>query len=181
MSHQFQIFKNEPLDKGDVVYTPEWVVKDMISFFNPSGRILEPCCGDGAFLAHLPAETLWCEIQQGRDFFEFDERVDWIIGNPPYKMIREWLQHSFTLSDNIVYLIPMNSPFNSMKRMKDIFEWGGIEHIRAYGNGSIFGMNYGFAVGAFHFKKNGSGATHISVYGVALAAPVNRVLSGDLE
>lgn len=164
MSIQLQIFKNSPLDVGDIVYTPEWVVKDMIAWFKPSGKILEPCSGNGAFLAYLPQNTLWCEIQKGYDFFQFDERVDWIIGNPPYKLIREWLQHSFTLSDNIVYLIPMNSPFNSFRRLQDILTWGGIVQIRAYGNGKIFGMNYGFAVGAFHFQKDYTGPTFISIY-----------------
>ena len=39
-----------PLDPDDVVYTPDWVAKDMVEFFKPSGRILEPCKGDGVFL-----------------------------------------------------------------------------------------------------------------------------------
>jgi hypothetical protein len=154
------------LDQCDVVYTPDWVAADMVAYFRPEGSILEPCAGDGAFLRHLPPQTSWCEIEKGKDFFKWAERVDWIIGNPPYRLIKPWLEHSFSLSDNIAYLIPMNSPFNSMGRLRLIMEWGGIVAIRAYGNGSLFGMGYGFAVGAFHFQKNYKGATQISVYGV---------------
>jgi adenine-specific DNA-methyltransferase len=42
------------LDKKDVVYTPDWVARDMVDFFKPTGRILEPACGDGAILKYLP-------------------------------------------------------------------------------------------------------------------------------
>jgi hypothetical protein len=30
------------LDPQDVVYTPDWVARDMVEYFKPSGRILEP-------------------------------------------------------------------------------------------------------------------------------------------
>ena len=30
------------LDPGDVVYTPDWVARDMVDYFKPSGRILDP-------------------------------------------------------------------------------------------------------------------------------------------
>ena len=58
----------------------------------------------------------------------------------------------------------MNSPFNSMERMKIILRYGNIKAIRAYGNGSIFGMDYGFAVGAFWFQRDYQGKTDITVY-----------------
>ena len=47
-----------PLDAGDVVYTPDWVAKDMVDYFNPKGKILEPCSGDGVFLKYLPNAEL---------------------------------------------------------------------------------------------------------------------------
>jgi hypothetical protein len=151
------------LDRKDVVYTPDWVARDMVEYFKPSGRILEPCAGDGAFLKYLPNAD-WCEIEMGRDFYAIKEHYDWMVGNPPYRLIKEWLCHSFNYSDNVLYLIPMNSPFNSMERMRIILSYGNIKAIRAYGNGSLFGMDYGFAVGAFWFKKNYCGLTEISYY-----------------
>jgi hypothetical protein len=57
----------------------------------------------------------------------------------------------------------MNSPFNSMERMRVIHAYGNIKAIRAYGNGSLFGMDYGFAVGAFWFQKDYRGGTDISI------------------
>ena len=152
------------LDPRDVVYTPDWVAEDMVTYFKPTGRILEPCCGDGVFLKYLPKDTEWCEIEKGRDFFAWNKPVDWMVGNPPYKLIKKWLEHSFCFTNNALYLIPMNSPFNSMERMRVIHRYGNIKAIRAYGNGSLFGMDYGFAVGAFWFQKDYTGGTDITVY-----------------
>ena len=156
MSHiQPQLLKI-PLDEGDVVYTPDWVAADMVEHFNPAGTILEPCSGDGAFLRYLP-NAEWCEIQQGKDFFQWHKQVDWIIGNPPYKMLADWLAHSFNLATNVCYLLPLNCIWNSMKRMRMVKEYGGVVEMRAYGEGSIFGLGYGFAVGAIHFQRNYTG------------------------
>lgn len=68
------------LDPADVVYTPDWAAKDMVDFFRPSGRILEPCKGGGVFLKYLPPETEWCEIAEGVDFFAWSKPVDWCCG-----------------------------------------------------------------------------------------------------
>ena len=65
--------------RGDRVYTPEWVARDMAWSFQPSGRVLEPCKGKGVFLRFLPDDTEWCEIDEGRDFFEWHEKVDWVV------------------------------------------------------------------------------------------------------
>lgn len=42
------------LSPGDVVYTPDWCARDMVEWFKPSGRVLEPCKGDGAIYKYLP-------------------------------------------------------------------------------------------------------------------------------
>lgn len=159
---QMQLLKMA-LDPRDVVYTPDWVASDIVEYFKPSGIILEPSCGDGVFLKYLQGDVRWCEIEKGIDFFAWETPVNWMVGNPPYKLIKQWLEHSFKFAENVLYLIPMNSPFNSMSRMKVILDYGNIRAIRAYGNGSIFGMDYGFAVGAFWFQRGYRGATDISM------------------
>ena len=90
-----------PLDEKDVVFTPEWAARDMVDFFKPSGRILEPCKGDGVFLKFLPPETEWCEITEGRDFYAWVDPVDWCFGNPPYKQFGKWMYHSMAIAKNI--------------------------------------------------------------------------------
>lgn len=150
------------LDPGDVVYTPDWVARDMVNYFKPSGRILEPCAGDGVFLKYLPPETEWCEIEKGRDFFSWRERVDWIVGNPPYRMSGKWTYHSMQLADDFVYLLPCDKPFISGKIFRTMQKWGEVKHTRFYGTGTSIGFPVGFAVGAIHFQRGWHGGMSIS-------------------
>jgi len=152
------------LDPGDVVYTPDWVARDMVDYFKPTGRILEPCCGDGAFMRNLPADTLWCEIERGRDFFAWRESVDWIIGNPPYAQFSQWLDHSMQVANDICYLIPANKAFNSYAMIKRILDWGGLIAIRVYGTGAQMGFPIGYAVAAVHYQRGYTGATMITMH-----------------
>lgn len=150
--------------ESDVVYTPLWAARDIVEWFKPSGTILEPSKGGGAFMRYLPPETEWCEIQEGRDFYSWSKRVDWIIGNPPYSGIPTWLRHSFKLADNIAYLIPLRSVFLGPQLIRDIYAWGGIKHMRHYGGGNKLGFPFGNAIGALHFQRGWSGPMDVSHY-----------------
>ena len=90
----------------DVVMTPPALAAAIVQHFSPTGVILDPCRGDGAFFdafpEHLQAE--WCEIQQGRDFMDWDRSVAWIISNPPWSKLRQFLTKSFQIADNVVFL-----------------------------------------------------------------------------
>ena len=78
------------------VFTPQNIVDYMVSLIKNEGTILEPSCGNGAFLKKLPNNNLTAiEIQENLssgfdhlniDFFDFYSRqkYDTIIGNPPY-------------------------------------------------------------------------------------------------
>jgi len=148
--------------KRDIVYTPEPIAKAIIKHFAPSGAILDPCRGNGVFYKHLP-NAEWCEIQDGRDFFLWSKRVDWIISNPPFSLVQQWLLHSFEIADNIVYLLPSNKPFNSDRFMRKIYEWGGIKTMFQLGSGRDIFDNYnvGFGFAAFYFLKDYSGPINI--------------------
>lgn len=143
----------------DVVYTPGNIAQDIVEHFKPSGVCLDPCMGDGAFYRHLPAGAHWCEIERGRDFFEWSKPVDWIVGNPPYTVFSEWLRHSFTVAHDIVYLVPVNKIFNSYTMMIDIARWGGVRELYVMGTGSMFRFPVGFAVGAVHLQRDYRGGT----------------------
>ena len=150
------------LDSGDVVYTPDWVARDMVEYFKPTGRILEPSCGDGVFLKYLPTAE-WCEIEKGRDFFSWSEQVDWIVGNPPYSVFSKWLGHSMKVAKDIVYLLPLTRLFNSGFFIKRLLEYGGIVTMRYYADGGELGFPIGFACGAVHFQRDYKGKTRIEV------------------
>ncbi len=107
---------------NDRVYTPDYLAKAIVERYRPSGRILEPCKGNGAFLKHLP-NAEWCEIDDGKDFMLWTKRVDWIITNPPYSKYLDFLRHSFEISDNVVFLQFINA-FFMRKRVSTMVDMG---------------------------------------------------------
>lgn len=151
----------EPVDPKDVVYTPDYVAKNIIDILEPAGVCLDPCKGDGAFYNHLPEGSLYCEIEEDKDFLLFNKQVDWIIGNPPYSIFEEFLEHSFKLSANVSYLVPTNKIFQRQLIMEMINDYGGIQSMIIYGSGSLIDFPFGFSVGNFHFKKGYKGDTKI--------------------
>lgn len=64
--------------KNDLFYTPDFLAKKVVNHFNPSGKILEPCFGKGAFYNSYPndCEKEWCEIEMGVDFMNYNKKVD---------------------------------------------------------------------------------------------------------
>lgn len=160
---QMQLLQ-QSLNKNDVVYTPDWCAIDLVSWFSPSGRILEPCMGDGAIYRHLPAGSDWCEIDKGRDFFAWTTKEDWIISNPPFSMFKEFLRHSYDIAVNIVYLVPTHNFFRSGGLMKMAKEFGWCKHVRFYGAGHKLGFPMGNPIAAFHFVKGYQSDTSWSWY-----------------
>lgn len=142
---------------ADIVYTPDVVAKRIIDFLKPSGACLDPCRGGGAFHKHLPAAD-YCEITEGKDFFEYHKKVDWIIGNPPYSNFTHFLSHSFAIAANVSYLVPVNKVFGSQGIMNLINEYGGIKSILVFGDArATIGLPFGFSVGNFHFQRGHQG------------------------
>ncbi len=141
--------------KGDRVWTPEYVAKDLVDWFKPTGKILEPCYGQGNIYNCLPANSLWCEIDKGVDFYDFKTEVDWIITNPPYSHFSKFIKHGLQVSDNSVWLLPTWKIFSGFGLLKKIREHGGICHIRHYGTGTKLGWSpLANAIGAIHIKRN---------------------------
>jgi hypothetical protein len=148
--------------KRDVVYTPAHVAAAIVDRYRPAGRILDPCRGDGAFHGIMPGSD-WCEIADGRDFFSHSDPTDWIVGNPPYSILNKWLEHSFKLADDVVYLLPVAKVFGSLMRLKQIKAYGGIAEVWAPWTGRSVGFEFGWAVGAIHFKRGYGGATTVCI------------------
>lgn len=155
--------KNGTVDT-DKVYTPENIAKLIINKFNISGKVLDPFKGQGAFYNNYP-ETVkkdWCEIDEGKDFFEYKEHVDWIVSNPPYSIYDEVMNHSFEIADNIVYLVPLNKIVSSLGRVKKIQEFGGVPYIYIIG-ASRCGFPFGFPCCAIYVKRGYTGETKIEI------------------
>jgi len=66
------------------------------------------------------------EIMDNGDFLEYDTKVDWVVGNPPYKQCWEFFQKAFEISNKGVgFLISINM-FNKFtpKRLEWITKKG---------------------------------------------------------
>lgn len=160
MDLQGQLFDKVILP-GDVVYTNEAVSKAIIDFLNPSGKCLDPCRGDGAFHKFMPEGSEYCELAEGTDFLLYSGKVDWVIGNPPYSVFKDFLQKGFEIADNVSYLVPTNKIFQRQVIMEMINKYGGIKSMIVYGSGSLIDFPFGFSVGNFHFQRNYTGGCKI--------------------
>jgi hypothetical protein len=150
--------------ENDIEATPYQLAFDIVAFFKPNGLCLDPCAGSGVFLDLLPDGSEWCEIERGRDFYSWSAAADWIVSNPPYSHYSNWLRHSMKVAINIVYLMPIYKVFASSKFQDELFNWGGIAHIRRYGTGTQWGFPFGHSLGAVHYQANYTGPTHWSRY-----------------
>tara|TARA_R100000951_G_scaffold21296_1_gene17731 strand:+ start:1260 stop:1748 length:489 start_codon:yes stop_codon:yes gene_type:complete len=119
-------------------YTPIEITKELIKDieFNDNDKVLETCKGGGAFYDILPDNIIkdWCEIDMGRDFFEYNEPVDISIANPPYRIeidgvrvnaIIKWLDHQFSITTKECWYLLNGKMWSSitplrLKKWKDL-------------------------------------------------------------
>ena len=156
-----------PKGVNERVYTPPDLAADIVVHFKPSGRILEPCSGKGAFLDALREQCGYlsvahCEIDEGIDFFVRTDAVDWIVTNPPWgPKFRGFLLHSMDLADNIVFLANMNV-WDTKCRRREIAEAGfGVVEILTVDTPPPPWPQQGFQLAATWLKRGWTGSTHI--------------------
>ena len=75
------------------VFTPQFIVSEMLRLRKNFGSVLEPSSGDGAFTKNIPGcigielDAVHCDSRCiNMDFFDYpvENKFDTIIGNPPY-------------------------------------------------------------------------------------------------
>ena len=147
--------------RNDLIQTPIEVARHLVSYFRPTGTILEPCKGEGNFLRALPPDTQWCEALEGRDFFAWRQPVDWIITNPPYSQFRAFHRHAMTVADNIVFLTTINH-YWLKARLRDMRNADfGFREIRLLHTPSTFPSS-GFQIGAVYTQRQWHGQMVVS-------------------
>ena len=82
------------------VFTPQFIVAEMMGLIRNKGNVLEPSCGQGAFSQNIPncvaieLDSAICpDYAINMDFFDYsvDNKFDTIIGNPPYVRFQDIL------------------------------------------------------------------------------------------
>ena len=179
---------NANLTANDVVYTPREIARQMIAFYsedlwndfrfwfldrtkmpslgnNRGLVVLDPCRGDGAFYDQYPSycQKEWCEITDGRDFFDWNVKVDWIITNPPYSIYEEFCKKAFEIADNVCFLVPLSKVVSSLGRIQATMDYGGFVSIHIIG-ASQCGFPFGFPAAAVHMKRGYEGKTEIKMW-----------------
>lgn len=155
---------------ADLVMTPEPLARSIIEHFNPTGKILDPCRGAGAFYNNFPQreKLAWMEIVDGRDFLDglivHEGHVvtfDWIITNPPYSLFKPFLIRAMETANNVVFLAFINH-FTTKARMRLMKEEG-------FGFVDIFSVptpkewpQSGFQLAAVHIQRGYKGKCEFS-------------------
>ncbi len=142
---------------ADSVMTSMNVAKEVLERYKPSGRLLEPCRGTGNIYGLMEGSKDWCEITEGRDFMDYEGRVDWIVTNPPYSTYNEFLGKCFEVADNVVLIVPIAKAFKSMSIERLVDEYGGLKEIWLMGSGTKLGFGFGFPTGCLYYKRGYKG------------------------
>ena len=154
--------------KSDLVMTPDVLAHKIVSHFSPliQGSVLEPASGEGAFLrafrAHNIKNVVSLELSKGTDFFAYNQKVDWIITNPPWSKARDFAIHSYTLTDNLVFLINTGHFLGFKARLRDMHKAGfGVKEVVFYDTPEkeTGWPQSGFQLGALYFKRGWAGPT----------------------
>ena len=143
---------NRDYISNDEIQTPVELAERIVNHFKPTGRVLEPCRGEGNFIRFMPGAK-WCEIKEGKDFFAWNKKVDWVVTNPPWSQIRRFLQHAMICADHVVFLVTINHLWTKA-RIRDIGEFGfGIREICLLEMPKTFPQS-GFQLGAIYLSRN---------------------------
>lgn len=132
-------------------YTNEQMVKDLIQLipFQDNDIILDAGSGKNkVWYNNIPANYVReeCEIEDGKDFLEWNIPVDWVIGNPPYHIGWQFTEKASQISNKGIAWLVNNVELNSLltpRRLSIVKENGfEIQHIRVVADKRWYGRYY---------------------------------------
>jgi len=100
-------------------YTQPEMVKDLLNLipFKEGDKVLDAGSGKNkVWFNNLPecVKKYECEIDDGCNFLNWDIPVDWVVGNPPFHLGNEFIQHSASICKvGFAFLLSIRS-FNSL-------------------------------------------------------------------
>jgi len=99
---------------NDELYTPMSLSKQFIDNMDiaEEENCLDPFYGTGSFFNNFNDnnENNFCEINLGKDFFNYKINHDWIISNPPFSQLSKILEHTCNLAvKGFGYVLPAYS------------------------------------------------------------------------
>ena len=132
-------------------YTKEEMVKDLLGLipFNKNDKVLDAGSGKNkVWYWNIPKHCHIdeCEIEDGCDFLEWNKKVDWVIGNPPYHIGWQFTEKAGDIANKGITWLVNNVGLNSLmtpRRLQIMKEKGfELQHIRVVADKRWFGRYY---------------------------------------
>jgi len=128
-------------------YTNEQMVRDLIAITPISGSVLDAGSGKNkVWFNNLIGEKYECELEDGCDFLEWNKKVDWIIGNPPFHISWKFTEKASQIAQKGIAWLVNNAGLNSLmtpRRLQIIKDNGfELQHIRVVADKRWFGRYY---------------------------------------
>jgi hypothetical protein len=102
-----------PADKS-FHYTAPTMARDLVALLPLSGIVLDAGSGlNKVWFNALNHPKCECEIDNGCNFYEWSERVAWVVGNPPYHESWKFTEKAITVADLGVAWLLNNQALNS--------------------------------------------------------------------
>lgn len=111
-------------------YTPESLVKDLIKLLpiETSDFVLDAGSGcNKVWFNNLPTLNKdEVELDEGKDFYEYSKKVDWVVGNPPYPEFIEFLFKAAEICNKGFAFLINHGRLNQLtpRRLKKLEEYG---------------------------------------------------------
>jgi len=129
-------------------YTNEQMVKDLIAITPLSGSVLDAGSGKNkVWYKNIPdgLEKYECEIEDGVDFMDWNKKVDWIIGNPPFNIGWKFMEKSCEIAQTGIAVLGNINNFNQFTslRLENMKEKDfTLKHIKIVADKRWFGRYY---------------------------------------
>jgi len=95
--------------ENDFYPTPHEILKAIMANCLFDARVSELCAGDGRIVVYLSEAGISVvsgDIATGQDFFDLDSApTDQLFTNPPFKKIREFIDHAFAIGFKRLILV----------------------------------------------------------------------------
>ena len=127
-------------------YTNEQMVRDLIAITPISGSVLDAGSGKNkVWFNNLSGEKYECEIEDGNDFMDWDKKVDWIVGNPPFNIGWKFIEKMTDIAQVGIAVLGNINNFNQFTsaRLEKMKEKGfELQHIHIVADKRWFGRYY---------------------------------------
>jgi hypothetical protein len=128
-------------------YTNAQMVKDLIAITPIGGSVLDAGSGKNkVWFNNLSGEKYECEIEDGNDFMNWNKKVDWTVGNPPFSESWKFTEKAMAVSNKGIAWLLNNQAFNSHftpKRLQLMKDKGfTLKKIRVVSDKRWFGRYY---------------------------------------